>query len=194
MINSIVMFWPTGNDSTKPKWSQPKLARIVALETGSDGKQRRAKIFYTNADQLKIDANGQLAGGPEHESYRSIDQLIPVDDASQLRSVEAMLGKANNMAYRHTPAPIPTIMEKDDEKQNKMNIPSTQEDVGSTDKKDSNKTDPTEEDTDTTDEEDEEKTSKDPTYKNKVKTENSSKRVTRSNKNPGNIHCSLITQ
>ena len=98
------------------------------------------------------------------------------------------------MAYRHTPAPISTVMEKDDKEQNEINNPSTQEDIGSTDKEDSNKTDPTEEDTDTTDEEDEEKTSKDPTYKNKVKTENSSKRVTRSNKNPGNIHCSLITQ
>jgi hypothetical protein len=192
MINSIVMFWPTGNDSTKPKWSQPKFARIIALETGSDGKQRRARISYTNADQLKIDANGQLAGGPTQESYRSIDQLIPVDDASQIRSVEAMLGKANHIAYQHTPAPTSTILEKDDETKNETNIPPTQEDVGSTNDEDQNKTGLTEEDADTTDDEDEEEASKDPTYTNKAKIENSSKRVTRSNKNPEDIHCSLI--
>ena len=48
MINSIVMFWPTGNDSTKPKWSQPKFARVIALETGTDGRQRKAKISYNS--------------------------------------------------------------------------------------------------------------------------------------------------
>jgi hypothetical protein len=57
-INSIVMFWPTGNDSTRPKWSQPKFARVIALETDSDSRQRKAKISYTNADQLKTDVNG----------------------------------------------------------------------------------------------------------------------------------------
>ena len=173
MINSIVMFWPTGNDSTKPKWSQPKFARVIALETGADGKQRKARISYTNADQLKIDANGQLTGGPTHESCRSIDQLIPIDDASQIRSVEAMLEKANHIAFQHTPAPAPTVLENDEEIE------------------DQNKTGLTEGDADTTDDEDEE-ASKDPTYTNKAKIDNSNRRVTRSNKNPENIHCSLI--
>jgi hypothetical protein len=87
----------------------------------------------------------------------------------------------------------PTILEKDEEMENKTKIPPTQEDVGSTDDEDQNKTGLTEEDADTTDDEDEEKASEDPTYTNKAKIENSSKRVTRSNKNPEDIHCSLIT-
>ena len=45
---------------------------------------------------------------------------------------------------------------------------------------------------DTTDDEDEKEASKDPTYTNKAKIENSNRRVTRSNKNTENIHCSLI--
>ena len=84
-----------------------------------------------------------------------------------------MLGKANHIAHQHTPAPISTILEKDDETKNETNIPPTQEDVGTTD-------------------DEEEEASKDPTYTNKAKIENSSRRVTRSNKNPEDIHCSLI--
>ena len=158
-INSIVLFWKLGNDGTRPKHSQPKLARVIALETGSDGKQRSATISYSNADQIKIDENGQIAGGSEHESNRSIDQLIPVDDASQLRSVEEMLERANNMSYRRTP---PESSEANKE-QNEIDHPPTEED-----------------------------TSKDPTYRNKVKTIQTSERVTRSNKGQENTHCSLI--
>jgi hypothetical protein len=102
MVNSIVMFWPTGDNSTMPKWSQPKFARVIALETSSDGRTRKARISYTNANQLKTDANGQLAGGPTHESTRCIDQLIPIDDASQLRSVQTMLEKARLTATKPT--------------------------------------------------------------------------------------------
>jgi hypothetical protein len=180
-INSIVLFWPSGNDGTRPKHSQPKLARIIALETGSDGKQRSARISYSNADQIKIDENGQIAGGPEHESNRSIDQLIPVDDASQLRSVEAMLERANNMSYRRTP---PKRSEAKKE-QNEIDHSPTEAENGANDEKN-------EEETATTDEENEEDTSKDPTYRNKVKTVKTSNRITRSNKGQENTHCSLI--
>ena len=51
---------------------------------------------------------------------------------------------------------------------------------------------PDEEETATTDEENEEDTSKDPTYRNKVKTVKTSNRITRSNKGQENTHCSLI--
>ena len=64
MVNSIVMFWPNGDKSKMPKRSQPKFARVIALETSKDGKIRKARISYTNASQLKTDADGQLAGGP----------------------------------------------------------------------------------------------------------------------------------
>ena len=70
---------------------------------------------------------GQLSGGPTHTTIRRIDQLIPVDDISQLRSVQAMLEDARLTAttvgsipysspqssppdsdlQTHTPAPIP---------------------------------------------------------------------------------------
>ena len=73
---------------------------VIALETDSDSRQRKAKITYTNADQLKLNASGQLTGGPTHESHRSIDQLIPIDDASQIRSVQAMLEKASRIATK----------------------------------------------------------------------------------------------
>ena len=76
--------------------------------------------------------------------------------------------------------------------ENKTKIPPTQEDVGPTNDEDQNKTDLTEEDADTTDDEDEKQARKDPTYTNKAKIENIGRRVTRSNKNPENIHCSLI--
>jgi hypothetical protein len=154
MINSIVMFWPTGNDSRKPKWSQPKFARVIALDTDSDGRQRKAKISYTNADQLKINENGQLTGGPTHESSRSIDQLIPIDFASQIRSVQAMLEKAHltatkpNINHPTSPSPFQHIINsapvelKDDEE------------VEGNDE-DQNKADLKEEDIDTSDDEDE---------------------------------------
>ena len=48
-IDSIVLFWRQGNDGVRPKGSQPKLARVIDLQTDSDGKQRKAKISYTNA-------------------------------------------------------------------------------------------------------------------------------------------------
>ena len=192
MINSIVMFWPTGNDSTKPKWSQPKFARVIALETGTDGRQRKAKISYTNADQLKIDANGQLTGGPTHESSRSIDQLIPIDDASQIRSVQTMLEKAHLTAtkpdsnhpafpppFQHIINSVPTELRNDEEVEGNN--------------EDQNKADLIEEDIDTTDDEDEKEASKDPTYKYRATIDNNNRRVTRSNKNPATPHCSLIT-
>ena len=37
---------------------------------------------------------GQLSGGPTHTTTRRVDQLIPIDDISQLRSVQAMLEDA----------------------------------------------------------------------------------------------------
>jgi hypothetical protein len=198
-INSIVLFWKLGNDGTRPKHSQPKLARVIALETGSDGKQRSATISYSNADQIKIDENGQIAGGSEHESNRSIDQLIPVDDASQLRSVEAMLNMANNMSYRRTPHQIPKEKTATTDEENKENTTETEAVHSPAETKEVNtattdETDTTEEEneTDTTEEENEEDTTNDPTYRNKVKTIQTSERVTRSNKGQENTHCSLI--
>ena len=37
---------------------------------------------------------GQLSGGPTHTTTRHTDQLIPINDISQLRSVQAMLEDA----------------------------------------------------------------------------------------------------
>ena len=65
-----MLFWPFRNDGTRQKHFQPKLARIIALETGSGGKQRSARISYSKADQIKIIENGQIAGGPEHEANK----------------------------------------------------------------------------------------------------------------------------
>ena len=183
-INSIVLFWKLGNDGTRPKHSQPKLARVIALQTGSDGKQRSATISYSNADQIKIDKNGQIAGGSEHESNRSIDQLIPVDDASQLRSVEAMLNMANNMSYRRTPPTKSEENMEDTTKTEVVNPPAETKEANT----------PTTDEEDATEEEMEEDTTNDPTYKYKARTIQTSNRVTRSNKGQGNTHCSLVIE
>ena len=116
-----MLFWPFRNDGTRQKHFQPKLARIIALETGSGGKQRSARISYSKADQIKIIENGQIAGGPEHEADHP----------------------------------------------------------------------PTEAETATTNEENEEDTNNVPTYRNKVKTVQTSDRITRSNKGQENTQYSL---
>ena len=109
-INSVVLFWPEGNDGVRPKGSQPKLARVIDLQTDSDGKQRKAKNVYTNAPQIKLDENSQLSNAPSKDSWRRIDQLIPVDDASQIRSVQAMLERASRSATN--PSITPTTPAK----------------------------------------------------------------------------------
>ena len=62
--------------------------------TASDDNARKAEISYANAKELKMNAAGQLSSGPTHTTIRRVDQLIPVDDISQLRSVQAMLEEA----------------------------------------------------------------------------------------------------
>jgi hypothetical protein len=175
-----------------PKWSQPKFARVVALETSSDGRTRKARISYTKANQLKTDANDQLAGGPIHESTRCIDQLIPIDDASQLRSVQTMLEKACLTATKPnnnpsaSPPPLKHIINS---------APTKLNDNDKVEEKDEGNDEVVEEDEDkdVDDDEDKKDVSKDPICKYKVTVNNENRRVTRSNKDPATPHCSLIT-
>ena len=97
MISSIVLFWPEGNDGIRPKGAQPKLARVIDLQTDSDGRQRKAKLSYTNAPQIKLNDKNQITNAPFKDTWRRIDQLIPVDDASHQRSVQAMLEHAQGL-------------------------------------------------------------------------------------------------
>ena len=77
-----------------PKHSQPKIARVINIFTDSDDNTRKAHISYANASQLKMDGAGQLTGRPTQTTIRRVDQPIPIDDISQLRSVQAMLEDA----------------------------------------------------------------------------------------------------
>ena len=97
-LDSIVLFWPEGNDSIRPKGSQPKLARVFKLETGPDGKQRTALLSYIKASQVLLSDDYQIQSAPFKDTWRRIDELIPVDDASHQRSVQAMLDKASSLA------------------------------------------------------------------------------------------------
>merc|ERR1712074_290504 len=81
-LDSIVLFWPEGNDSIRPKGSQPKLARVIELEDGPDGKQRRALLSYIKASQVLLNSDYQIKSAPFKETWQRIDELIPVDDAS----------------------------------------------------------------------------------------------------------------
>ena len=93
-LDSIVLFWPEGNDNIRPKGSQPKLARVIQLMDGSDGKQRKALLSYIKASQVLMSDDHQIESVPFKDTWRRIDQLTPVDDASHQRSVQAMLERA----------------------------------------------------------------------------------------------------
>jgi hypothetical protein len=56
MVNSIVMFWPDGDNKKMPKRSQPKIAKVIAIKSSKDGKIRRTKISYANASQMQMDS------------------------------------------------------------------------------------------------------------------------------------------
>jgi hypothetical protein len=160
------------------------------------------KISYTNANQLKTNVNGQLIGGPVHESYRSIDQLIPIDDASQNRSVQAMLEKASQIATKPNTIQSTSAEFKHNEEQNTNDIekentgtlvqPPTPSNLVNNDE-DQTKTGSEEEDMVTSDKENEKEIRTDPTYKSTTTVEGHDKRMTRSTKDPSTPHCSLIT-
>ena len=202
-VNSVVLFWPEGNDGTRPKGSQPKFARVISLETDADGKQRKAKISYTNANQLKTNTEGQLLGGPIHESYRSVDQLIPVDDASQTRSVQAMLEKASQIATKPNKSHLSPAEFQLNEDQITNNIEN--ENTGTalhpptplaSVENDENQTKPDNEEEDmiTSIEGDEKEIRTDPTYTSTTTVIAHDKRVTRSTKDPSTPHCALISR
>ena len=111
------------------KVSLSALAAATIAEAATTEAEKQYELEKIETAK-RLAEEDQLARGPEHESNRSIDQLIPVDDASQLRSIEAMLGKANNMNYKHIPAPISkAIIETNDKEQNEIDDPPTEEEV-----------------------------------------------------------------
>jgi hypothetical protein len=85
---------PYGNDNIMPNCSQPKLSIVIQLIDGSDGKQRKALLSYINASRVLMSDDHQIESVPFKDTWRRIDQLIPVDDASHQRSGQAMLEKA----------------------------------------------------------------------------------------------------
>ena len=93
---SVVIFWKTGDNDNLPKRTLPTLARVVKLFTDKDNDERKAEIKYSNEGQLK-EIKGHLIG-PSHTTIRRVDQLIPVDDKSQLFDVNKLITAARETA------------------------------------------------------------------------------------------------
>ena len=66
--------------------------------------ERKAEIRYSNASQLK-ESKGRLKG-PSHTTIRRLDQLIPVDDLSQMFDVKELLDTVRKTAKMVT---MPTV-------------------------------------------------------------------------------------
>ena len=132
---------------------------------------------------------GQLSGGPTHTTTRRVDQLIPIDDISQLRSVQAMLEDARLSAT--TVGSIPHLTPQipppnsDPPPPTPDPIPPTLATSVANNLPDSD-SDSSEPDNDTS--------SSDPDWKlnNNNTSGNNCKRVTRANRDPTVPHCSLI--
>ena len=181
-IDSIVLFWPDGNDSIRPKGSQPKLARVIELMDDSDGKQRKALLSYINASKVLMDEDHQIKSVPFKDTWRRIDQLIPVDDASHQRSVQAMLEKACCQA-------------KSPSEQDQSSPHNVVETDAALDPIDG--TPPTSlasQDTDDEDIDNDKGTDIDPSYTTVVQHGNTERRYTRATRNTAIPHCSLLIQ
>ena len=127
---------------------------------------------------------GQLSGGPTNTTTRHVDQLIPINDISQLRSVQAMLEDARLSATTvgsipHSTPQIPPP-NSDPSTPTPDPIPPTPVTPVANNLPDSD-SDSSEPDNDTS--------SSDPDWK---QNNNNCKRTTRANRDPTVPHCSLI--
>ena len=211
-LNSIVLFWPEGNDGIRPKGSQPKLARVIRLEDGPDGKQRKALLSYINASQIILSKDNQITNAPFKEIWRRIDQLIPVDDASHQRSVQAMLERASHSADTSSdqiPSPTPANICPDQTSSSTPSSPThiqlSSPVVGTDDAEEieiafgdvddgSATPDPSQPDDEEPDIDKDRGTDVDPNYTATILPGTTDRRVTRATRDPMIPHCSLLVQ
>ena len=94
-LGSIVAFFKSGEKKVE-KNKKRKLGRVTKIYISSESQIRKVDILYHNANQLKLIDNKLI--GPGQSTTRLMDQLICLDDRSDMADVRDLLEHARRTA------------------------------------------------------------------------------------------------
>ena len=97
-------FYKSGEKKVE-KNEKRKLGRITKIYISSDSQIRKADILYHNASQLRLVYNKLI--GPGQNTTRQVDQLICLDDRSDIADVRDLLEQARRTASLAGVEPLP---------------------------------------------------------------------------------------